>query len=68
MNEKLIEAKITIHKNHVKQLDKIESELVKMIAETNNDDLMEKLLDWQNQRMRCNESYVATLKVMSDIK
>lgn len=66
MNEKLIETKVNIHKNQVKELEKIESELVKMIAETNNDALMEKFLDWQNQRTRCNEAYVATLKVMAD--
>lgn len=66
MNEKLIETKVNIHKNQVKELEKIESELVNMIAKTNNDDLMEKFLDWQNQRIRCNEAYVATIKVMAD--
>lgn len=62
MNKKLIETKVNIHKNQVKELEKIESELVKMMAETNNYDLMEKFLDWQNQRIRCNEAYVAILK------
>ena len=66
MNEKLIETKVNIHKNQVEELEKIESEFIKMIAETNNDALMEKFLDWQNQRMRCNEAYVATLNVMAD--
>ncbi len=66
MNEKLIEIKVNIHKNQVKKLEKIESEFIKMIAETNNDALMEKFLDWQNQRVMCNEAYVATLKVMAD--
>lgn len=66
MNEKLIEIKVNIHKNQVKRLEKIESEFIKMIAETNNDALMEKFLDWQNQRVMCNEAYFATLKVMDD--
>ena len=66
MNEKLIETKVNIHKKQVKELEKIESELIKMITETNNDALIEKFLDWQNQRIRCNEAYVATLKVMAD--
>lgn len=66
MNKKLIETKVNIHKKQVKELEKIESELIKMITETNNDALIEKFLDWQNQRIRCNEAYVATLKVMAD--
>lgn len=67
MNEKLIEIKVNIHKNQVKKLEKIESEFIKMIAETNNDALMEKFLDWQDQRVMCNEAFFATLKVMADL-
>jgi hypothetical protein len=66
MNENLIETKVRTHKNQVKELKKLESELVRMIAETNNDVLIDKFLDWQNQRIRCNETYVAALKVMAD--
>jgi len=66
MNEKLIKTKIEIHKKQVKSLSKIESELVEIISNTGNDALMEKFIDWQNQRMRCNETYIATISKLTE--
>lgn len=66
MNEKLIQTKIEIHKKQVESLSKIESELVEMISNTGNDTLMEKFIDWQNQRIRCNETYIATISKLAE--
>jgi len=66
MNEKLIKTKIEIHKKQVESLSKIESELVEIISNTGNDALMEKFIDWQNQRMRCNETYIATISKLTE--
>ncbi len=64
MNEKLIKTKIEIHKKQVESLSKIESELVEIISNTGA--LMEKFVDWKNQRMRCNETYIATISKLAE--
>jgi hypothetical protein len=61
MNELLIIKKVENHKVQVENLSKIEAELVEMISNTGNEKLMEKFIDWQNQRTRCNETYIATI-------
>jgi len=66
MNEKLIKTKIEIHKKQVESLSKIESELVEIISNTGNYALMEKFVDWKNQRMRCNETYIATISKLAE--
>jgi hypothetical protein len=66
MNEKLIQAKVDIHRERMNQLSKIELELIDMISKTGDEKLMDKFLDWQNQRTLCNLAYAATLKVMAE--
>jgi|WetSurMetagenome_2_1015567.scaffolds.fasta_scaffold951921_2 hypothetical protein len=66
INEELIQKKVEIHKQRIKQLSKLEIELIEMISKTGNDELMNKFLDWQNQRTFCNSAYLDTLKVMSE--
>jgi len=66
MNEKLVLTKVEIHKNHVAKLNELESELINLISKTENDELMNKFLDWQNQRLRCNETFAATIKMLAD--
>ena len=46
------------HKEEVKKLHKLEDELIKLIAMTGNNPLMDKFLDWQTQRNKCNENYL----------
>ena len=59
---KLVLTKVEIHKKHVETLNKLEIELINLISETGNDELMNKFLEWQNQRIICNETFVATMK------
>ena len=62
--EKLVLTKVEIHKKHVETLNKLESELINLISETGNDELMNKFLEWQNKRIICNETFVATMKML----
>jgi len=39
-----------------------------MISDTNNQELMDKFLDWQNQRTLCNTAYLATLNIITENK
>ena len=64
----LLKAKLVIHQDRIDELKKIEKELIKMISETNNHELMDKFLDWQNQRLECNSSYLATLNIITEEK
>jgi hypothetical protein len=66
MNEKLVLTKVEIHKKQVERLKQIESELIGLISEIENDKLMGKFLDWQNQRSRCNATYIATISKLVD--
>lgn len=45
------------HQKEVKKLNKIELELVKLVAETNNHQLMDKFTEFQDQRLICNTSF-----------
>ena len=45
------------HKKEVETLNGLEEQLIKLIADTDNDDLMDKFSAWQDQRAVCNESW-----------
>lgn len=45
------------HQQEVAKLELLAQELIEMIADTGNDKLMDKFLDWQAQRSKCNESW-----------
>lgn len=64
MNEKLVDVKVEINKKHIAKLEKIEKELVDLIAKTENIELMDKYFDFQDQRDKCNEAYLATVKAI----
>ena len=66
MNRKLIDTKVTLHQGEVKKLKVIENDLAKHISETGSEKLMEIFLDWQNQRIKCNENYLAILNIITD--
>tara|TARA_S200002703_G_C3754870_1_gene232261 strand:+ start:746 stop:946 length:201 start_codon:yes stop_codon:yes gene_type:complete len=66
MDKNLVDAKVAIHQKQVERLKELESELIKMIAELGNEAMQDKMLEWMNQRTRCNETYVATLNVMTE--
>jgi len=66
MDKNLVDTKVAIHQKQVERLKELESELIKMIAELGNEAMQDKMLEWINQRTRCNETYVATLNVMTE--
>lgn len=48
---------MTEHQKEVEKLKKIELELVKLVANTNDHRLMDKFDEFQNQRLVCNTSF-----------
>jgi len=66
MDKNLVNTKVAIHQKQVERLKELESELIKMIAELGNEAMQDKMLEWMNQRITCNETYVATLNVMTE--
>jgi len=46
------------HKKEVEILNALEDQLIKLIAGTDNSDLMDKFSEWQTQRAVCNESWI----------
>lgn len=66
MDKNLVDAKVAIHQKQVERLKELESELIKMISELGNEAMQDKMLAWMNQRTRCNETYVATINVMTE--
>jgi hypothetical protein len=44
------------------KLNEIEKEFVELISKTDNEVLQEKFLQWSNQRIACNQSYVDSLE------
>lgn len=54
------------HQNEVEKLGKIESDLIRLIAETDNEELQNKFLEWQRQRAICNVSFVAEIEYLTD--
>ena len=49
------------HQIEVGKLSKIESELIKLISESGNEELQKKILEWQRQKAICNVSLVTEL-------
>lgn len=54
MTGKEIEQK---HKKQVEELHRLENELIALVAATNDEALMNKLIEWQEKRNSCNETY-----------
>ena len=48
---------MTSHKQHVEKLNLLEIELVRLISNQDNDELTEAFIEWQKQRIVCNESF-----------
>lgn len=46
------------HQIEVEKLSKIESELLRLISDSGNEELQNKFLEWQRQRAICNVSLV----------
>jgi len=44
------------HKREVRKLELLENDLVHLVSDTNDQNLMDKFLEWQDQRNKCNES------------
>ena len=49
---------IETHGINVERLQKLETELIDLIVESDNENLKDKFLEWQKQRTTCNESYL----------
>ena len=49
------------HKIEVEKLKSIENELTKLICSIDNDKLYNVYLDWQNQRLVCNEGFTKVI-------
>jgi len=64
MNKTVVEK--NFYKQQVKELKVVEDKLIHLIAETNNTNLMDTFLDWQNKRSLCNESYIEMLECFID--
>ena len=55
------------HQKEVEKLNKIELELVKLVADTGNYSLMDKFSEFQNQRLVCNTSFTDWIgKILND--
>ena len=50
------------HQIEVGKLSKIESELLRLISDSKNEELQNKFLEWQRQRAICNVSLVTELE------
>jgi hypothetical protein len=48
---------IQLYKQKKKKWDRLESKLIDLISKTDNDELMDAFLDWQNTRNELNEMY-----------
>ncbi len=64
--EKLLEVKFEIHKSRLKRLCEIEEELAEMISKTGNEKIINKFLDWKNQKSLCGNAFSALLKTMDN--
>lgn len=62
----VIDRKVYIYKQESERLSQLEKKLIELISETGDDELQNTFLDWINQRTRCNETYLSTLKIMSE--
>ena len=55
------------HQIEVEKLSKIESELLRLISDSGNEELQNKFLEWQRQRAICNVSLVTELEHSNNI-
>jgi hypothetical protein len=46
------------HKKYVDKLYSLEKELIDLIAEVEDEKLMNKFIEWSDQRSLCNESFI----------
>ena len=46
------------HKKELDKLENIKTDLIKLIAGTNDSKLMDKFMEYQNQKIKCNESLI----------
>ena len=49
------------HEDEVAKLRVLEQELIELIADTGSSDLMDKFLEWQNQRNKLNKAFIVAL-------
>jgi hypothetical protein len=63
--EKNIIINDNILNKNIEYLNNLEIELIKMISDTNNNELMDKFLDWQNQRTKCNEELLNKIDLLN---
>lgn len=49
------------HQIEVEKLSKIESDLLRLISNSENEELQKKFLEWQRQRAICNVSLITEL-------
>ncbi len=52
----------SIHQQAVEKLNELETELLHLISETSNEELMDKFLEWQDQRAKCNDALLFELE------
>lgn len=50
----------------VEKLKELEVELIEMIAATENETLMDKFIEWQNQREICNKGFFEFINNLGD--
>ncbi|MFA5066988.1 MAG: hypothetical protein WC466_02950 [Candidatus Izemoplasmatales bacterium] len=63
MENEQINLRIEFHKKNIETLQQIENELLDMISRTGDLELIEKTLDWINQRTRCKDSVCSIVQV-----
>jgi len=56
------------HKKEVEKLGKLEQHLIELISDIDNEILRDKFLEWQKQRLICNEIYIKFIEEMANIK
>lgn len=58
-----MDIKVSILKTKQDELTRIENEFSDMISATGDDALMDKFLEWTNQRLECNKAFNALVSV-----
>lgn len=54
------------HKKEVDRLKELETELITLIANTDNMELMDKFNEWQEQRLVCNKGFRDWIEQLKD--
>ena len=63
--EKRIDNIEKIHENQIEELLKLEIVLIEMVVDIENEELLNALLDWQNQRLKCNKTTNKWLRLLN---